>query len=95
MIELHNDVVLVGSSELRTEMPKLSRILPLKTVIITKKGKPVAVLQDFKEYEHKEDILESLEDLVLGHIAKERERESKKYLSSATVARRLKISQKS
>ena len=94
MIELNNDIVLVGSSELRTEMPKLAGFLAMKTVIITKKGKPMAVLQDFKEYKQKEALLESFKDSVLGHVAKERELKSKKYLSEATVARRLKISQK-
>ena len=77
MIHINDEIKVIGTTELRTEIPKLTRDLKMKTVIITKRGKPVAVLEKYQKYREKEDILDELEDLVLGHLAMERMKNSK------------------
>lgn len=72
MITITDDTLLVGATELRKEMPRLAKEMKTKTIIITKKGKPVAVLEDFDEYTQKKRVLETFEDIVLGYLAKER-----------------------
>lgn len=77
MMKFNDDVTLVGLAELREEMPKLAKDLKFKTVIITNRGKPVAVMEDFKQYEENKEILDAFEDIVLGHLALERMKNSK------------------
>lgn len=78
MITLTKETTLVGTSELRKEIPKLTTFLKGKTVVVMKRGKPVAVLQDFEEYETKEGLLEAFEDMILGYLAKQRDSKTKK-----------------
>ena len=84
---------LIGSTELRTEIPKLTKDLKMQTVIVTKRGKPVAVLEDYSKYQEKEDLLETFEDLILGYLAKERHEKNKKseYIPAALVRKKLGI----
>lgn len=91
MIKINDEISLVGLSELRTEMPKLAKNLDVKTIIVTKRGKPVAVLEDFEKYEEKKEFIEAFEDIVLGYLAKEREESSKEsdYLSEEEAAKKL------
>lgn len=77
MLPITEDTLLVGSTELRTEMPKLAKALKdRKKAIITQRGNPLGVLQDYETYQEKEAMLEAFEDLVLGYIAKERDENS-------------------
>lgn len=77
MIKINDEMAIIGTTELRTEIPKLAKNLKVKTVIITKRGKPIAVLEDYEKYREKEDLLDELEDLVLGRLAIERWKKSK------------------
>lgn len=78
MIAVTDDTLLVGAAELRKEMPQLTKSMKQKTIIVTKKGKPIAVLEDFDEYTEKNRVIETFEDIVLGYLAKERFEKSKK-----------------
>jgi PHD/YefM family antitoxin component YafN of YafNO toxin-antitoxin module len=93
MINLNSDTILMGTSELRTEVPKLAKELKLKTVIITNRGKPIAVLEDFAKYQDKKEMIDSLEDLVLGKIAESRLKKSgkKDYITREKVFKMLGI----
>ena len=73
MLNINDDTVMIGATELRSEMPKLAKMLKIKKVIVMKRGKPLAILEDFSKYEEKEEIIDLFEDLVLGHLAKERD----------------------
>ncbi|MBU0668101.1 hypothetical protein KJ835_03180 [Patescibacteria group bacterium] len=94
MINVNDEIKLVGTTELRNQIPMLAKDLKNKTVIVMKRGKPVAVLEDYAKYTEKEKILEAFEDLVLGHIAKERHEKSKKsdYIPIEEVMKKLKMS---
>ena len=93
MIHVTDEKTLLGIAELRKEIPQLTKDLKIKTVIVMRRGKPVGVLQDYEEYEEKEKLIEEFEDLVLGHLAMERLKNSKPsdYLSEKEVLKRLKI----
>ncbi|MEK7524232.1 MAG: hypothetical protein AAB588_04360 [Patescibacteria group bacterium] len=93
MIPISDETVIIGTAELRKEIPQLTKNLKTKTVIVTKKGKPVAVLEDFDEYQEKNRLFETFEDIVLGYLAKERHEKSKKgdYISGKEMAKRLGI----
>ncbi|MBI2634306.1 hypothetical protein HYW82_01380 [Candidatus Peregrinibacteria bacterium] len=93
MIKINDEITMVGMAELRHEIPSLSKNLKFKTVIITKRGKPVAVLEEFGQYEEKKDIIDTFEDVVLGYMAKERHQNSKEsdYLPSSLAAKKLGI----
>lgn len=91
MVHITDDTVLIGSAELRRDMPSLAKDTVIKTIIVLNKGKPVAVLENFEQFREKERLLDEFEDLVLGSIAKERESKAKKsdYISAQIVAKKL------
>lgn len=93
MLHISDHIKLIGSTELRTEIPKLTKDVQVQTVIVTKRGKPVAVLQNYAQYKEKEDLLDTFEDLILGYLAKERFDRStaKDYVDGAVVAKKLGI----
>lgn len=84
------ETALIGTTELRKEMPNFAQ-LKIKTVVVMKRGKPVAVLEDFEQFEEKERLLDEFEDIVLGFLAKERDEKSKKneYISEGVLAKSL------
>ncbi|MFA5948124.1 MAG: type II toxin-antitoxin system prevent-host-death family antitoxin [Candidatus Gracilibacteria bacterium] len=91
MINLNNNTLMLGTSEFRMEIPKIVKEIKLKKIILTKRGKPIAILQDFEEYEAKEKLIEEYEDLILGNLAKEREQKSKStdYITHEEVLNKL------
>ncbi|NIA02198.1 MAG: hypothetical protein GWP15_02335 [Nitrospirae bacterium] len=76
MLNIDENTVVVGTTELRSNMPKISKDIKTKKIIVVKRGKPFAVLTAFKEYEEKENIIDTFEDIVLGYLAKERDGKS-------------------
>lgn len=93
MIQISDDTIMIGATELRTEMPKLARELNEKKVIVTNRGKPLAVLENFESYKIKEKLLDELDDLIAGYVAKERFENSKPedYIDDKTLWKRLGI----
>jgi len=77
MIKVNDNTVMVGATEFRSDMPKFMKMIHVNKVIVMKRGEPVAVFQNFKDYQEEEDWRDEFEDLVLGHIAKERDDASK------------------
>lgn len=77
MINIKEETIMVGTSELRTEMPKIAEAIKVKHVILTKKGKPIAVIQDYNSYNEREKLLDEYEDYVLGNLAKIRDKREK------------------
>ena len=77
MITVKEDTTLVGVSELRTNINQVLEEARKHKVLIGKRNKPVAVLLAIKRYDEIEEILNALEDVALGYLAKERESHSK------------------
>jgi len=68
----------VGISELRTKMREILKQAKENRVFIGKRNKLIAVLLDIEQYKRMERILEELEDFVLGYLAFQREKSSRK-----------------
>jgi hypothetical protein len=72
MFDIGDDAVMVGATEFRSSIPKFAKKNGNKTVFVTSRGEPVAVLEPFSKNKKKEKLIDDLEDLILGHLAKER-----------------------
>ncbi len=77
MITLKGDTSLVGISEFRTKAEEIFKEMQHRLVVVGKRNRPFAVLLPIDKYERMEQMLEALEDTVLGHLAKERFEASK------------------
>ena len=88
---IQDETTLVGISELRTQADRILRVAQAGPVIVEKRHKPVAVLVPIVQYERTEEILDTLEDLILGLMAKERDRRPprKGYLTLEELERRV------
>ena len=81
---------LVGVAELRKITKEVLEKLKSNKVILTKRNKPVGVLLDYGEFRKIEEIMEALEDYILGTLAKERaQRKGKKVISLEEAERKL------
>lgn len=72
MITVKEDTALIGVAELRTKAADVLKEIKKHRVVLTKRNRPVGVIIDYNEYEKIEQMLEEVEDIVLGKIAKER-----------------------
>ena len=77
MITVKENATLVGVSELRTNIDKILEESKTHKVLIGRRNRPVAVLMAMEKYNQMEAILDTLEDVALGYLAKERESKSK------------------
>jgi hypothetical protein len=67
---------MIGTTEFRSEMPKLLKVFGKKKVILMKRGEPVGIFLNFSDYQKQEAWQEEFEDVVLGYLAKERDERS-------------------
>lgn len=72
MITVKEETTLVGISEFRTHADDILKIAKKHRVVIEKRNKPVAVLLSMELYEKLEELIEAVEDRVLGEIALKR-----------------------
>lgn len=90
MITVEEKTTLVGVAELRKVTKEILEKLKSNKVILTKRNKPVGVLLDYEEFRQIEEIMEALEDYILGTLAKERaQRKGKKVISLEEAEKRL------
>jgi len=93
MITINDQLKIIGTTDLRNQIAQLSgsKNLKVETIIITKRGKPVAVLEDYDDYKRNNELIEKFEDLVLGYMAKEREEKSsgKDYVSEKEMMKKV------
>lgn len=89
MITVEERTTLVGVAELRKVTKEILKKLKANKVILTKRNKPVGVLLDYEEFRQIEEIMEALEDYILGTFAKERaQRRGKKVISLEEAEKR-------
>jgi len=90
MITVEEKTTLVGVSELRKATKEILEKLKFNKVILIKRNKPVGVLLDYEEFRQIEEIMEALEDYILGTLAKERaKRKGKKVISLKEAEKRV------
>lgn len=80
MITVKEDTTLVGISEFRTHADDILKTARKHRVVIEKRNKPVAVLLSMELYEKLEELIEAVEDRVLGEIALKRIKNYKGHL---------------
>lgn len=92
MITVEEKTTLVGVTELRKLSKEILGKLKSNKVILTKRNKPVGVLVDYEEFREIEEIMEALEDYILGTLAEERaKRKGKKVISLEEAEKRLEL----
>ena len=74
MITVKEETTLVGISELRNAPERVLREMRKRTVVIERHRKPVAVLIPIEAFKEREEIFDFVEDFVLAHLAREREK---------------------
>ena len=91
MRHVEQETTFVGISELRTRADEILNVARRGRVVVEKRHKPMVVLVPIEQYDRTQEVLEAIEDYVLGMLAKERERHSprKSYLSLEELERRV------
>ncbi len=90
MITVEEKTTIVGVAELRKVMSDILEKIKSNKVILTRRNKPVGVIVDYEEYKKMEEVIDSLEDYVLGHLAKERaQRKGKKLITLEEAEKKL------
>jgi prevent-host-death family protein len=72
MISVKENTVLVGITELRKMIPEILKKIKHEKVVLTRRNKPIGILVDYDEYEKMEEMIDTLEDQLLGLLAKQR-----------------------
>jgi len=78
MITVREKTTIAAISELRSQTEKILASLKNNRVVLERHKKPIAVMLNYKNYEALEKVLDFAEDYVLGMVALQRDRESKK-----------------
>jgi prevent-host-death family protein len=90
MITVKEDTAIVGVAELRTKAAGVLKDIKRHKVVLTKRNRPVGVIIDYDEFEKIEQMLDAVEDIVLGNIAMERlKRKNKKVLTLNEAERKV------
>jgi prevent-host-death family protein len=90
MITVDEKTTIVGVAELRKMISDILEKVKSNKVILTKRNKPVGVIVDYEEFKEMEEIIDTLEDYVLGYLAKERaQRKGKKLITLEEAEKRL------
>ncbi|MCX6575046.1 MAG: type II toxin-antitoxin system Phd/YefM family antitoxin, partial [Candidatus Aminicenantes bacterium] len=72
MITVEEKTTIVGVAEMRKVMKEVLEEIKKNRVVLTKRNKPVGVILDYQEFKKMEELVDTLEDYVLGSLAKER-----------------------
>jgi len=92
MITVDERTTIVGVAELRKVMKEVLEEIKKNRVVLTKRNKPVGVILDYQEFKKMEELVDALEDYILGSLAKERAlRRDKKVISLEDAEKKLGI----
>jgi prevent-host-death family protein len=90
MITVEEKTTIIGVAELRKAIADILEKIKSNKVILTRRNKPVGVIVDYDEYKKMEEIIENLEDYILGQLAKERaQRKDKKLITLEEAEKKL------
>ena len=90
MITVEEKATIVGVAELRKVTSDILEKIKSNKVILTRRNKPVGVIIDYEEFKKMEEIIDALEDYVLGQLAKERaQRKDKKLITLEQAEKKL------
>lgn len=90
MLTVKEDTAVIGVAELRSKAANVLKEIKKHKIILTKRNRPVGIIVDYGEYEKMEQLLEEVEDVILGKIAQERlERKGKKAVTLENAERKV------
>jgi prevent-host-death family protein len=90
MLTVEEKTTIVGVAELRKVMKDVIGEIKTRKVILTKRNRPIGVLVDYEEFKKMEDLIETIEDFVLGQMARERaRRQDRKLVTLEDVEKKL------
>lgn len=90
MLTVKEDTAIIGVAELRSKAANVLKEIKKHKVILTKRNRPVGIIVDYEEYEKMEQLLEDVEDVILGNIARERlERKDKNTMTLEQAERKV------
>jgi len=90
MLTVKENATIVGVAELRKVMKEVLEEMKTNRVILTKRNRPVGVLIGYQEFRQMKELIEDLEDRVLGGEAKERaKRKGRKWVTLEEAEKRL------
>ena len=90
MITVEEKTTIVGLAELRKMISDILERVKSNKIILTRRNKPVGVIVDYEEFKEMEEIIDTLEDYVLGYLVKERaQRKGKKLITLEEAEKRL------
>lgn len=90
MYTVEENTTLVGATELRSKMQEIQKALQNSKVILEMRNKPFAVLVSLEKYKKMEEMMDILEDRVLGYISQKRDHlNEKKYLTLDEVEKKV------
>ena len=90
MITVEEKTTIVGVAELRKMISDILEKVKSNKIILTRRNKPVGVIVDYEEFKEMEEIIDILEDHVLGYLALERaKRRDKKLITLEEAEKRL------
>lgn len=83
--------ILIGVSEIREKLDKLLKMAKNFKIMLGKRQEPVAVLVPIDQYQKMAELLDRVEDAVLGYQAKERLGQGKisEYISLDVVEKKV------
>ena len=90
MLTVKEDTTVVGITELRKMIPEILKKIKREKVILTRRNRPIGILLDYEEFERIEQMIDLIEDDLLGKLAKERaSRKSRKTVSLGEAEKRV------
>ena len=90
MLTVKEDTTVIGITELRKMIPEILKRIKREKVILTMRNQPVGILVDYEEFERIEQMIDLIEDDLLGKLTKERaSRKSRKTVSLGEAEKRV------
>ena len=72
MLTVKEDTTVIGVTELRKMIPEVLKKLKQEKVILTRRNRPIGILIDYDEFERIEQMIDLIEDQLLGKLASDR-----------------------
>jgi len=90
MLTVKEDTTVIGITELRKMIPEILKKIKREKVILTRRNRPIGVLVDYEEFERIEQMIDLIEDELLGKLSSERaSRKSRKTIPLEEAERRV------
>jgi len=88
MYSITSDLDLISTTQLRTQIPKVTKKLKTKNVIVTSRNKPVGVFIDYDKFKFYQEMEEEYTDYSILKIAEARDTKNAKTVSHKTVMKK-------